>query len=168
LGEIIIRDVPKSGPSTKDVGMVDESSFQIVHIDKVITLRANSPSDRRQWISMVEGCLAQAEKKSQKDKNQDVVLSDDSRPMIGTLEVRILEAKKLAGSDRIRIRPGVFCVLSLENQIIRSKTSQSWPPKWDQEMMFSVFSLDEALKVQLFNYDRYSKDGTILCLRKFY
>jgi Ca2+-dependent lipid-binding protein len=114
-------------------------------------------------MSMVEGCLAQAEKKLQKEKSQDFILSDN-RPMIGTLEVRVLEAKKLAGSDRIRIRPGLFCVLSLENQTIRSKASQSWPPKWDQEMMFSVFSLDEALKIQLFNYDRYSKDGIFILI----
>ena len=25
--------------------------------------------------------------------------------------------------------------------------------------MFSVFSLDESLKISLYNYDRYSKDG---------
>lgn len=48
---------------------------------------------------------------------------------------------------------------------MRSKTSQSWPPKWGQDLIFSVFSLDSTLKISLYNYDRYSKDGNFYFLK---
>lgn len=102
LNEMIIREVPKSGPGGKDVGVVDESSFQVVHIDKVITLRAGSASDKRQWMNVVEGAIAQAEKRLTKEMSMDMIQDSVDKPMIGTLEVNLLEAKKLAGSDKIR------------------------------------------------------------------
>jgi hypothetical protein len=157
LTELIIREVPKSGPGGKDVGVVDDCSFQIVHIDKNITLRASSPSEKKQWMNICESYISQAEKKIAFDSNQNVS-QKTSKNMIGTLQVYLLEAKKLTGSDKIRIKPSVFCNVILDNQTIRSKTSQSWPPKWSQEMLFSVFSLDQSLKISMYNYDRYSKD----------
>jgi Ca2+-dependent lipid-binding protein len=183
---MIIRDVPKSGPSTKDVGVIDESSFQIVHIDKIITLRAPSPSEKKQWLNVVESCIEDAEKKLTQDEVNipHKMKSLVDRPIIGTLEVKLLETKKLACSDRIRkfiflksgiveiflkiiflknigIKPAVFCTVTVDQQSLKSKSSQSWPPKWDQELMFSIFSLDKSLKMTLYNYDRYSKDEYI-------
>lgn len=153
---MIIRDVPKN--FGKDVGAVDDCSFQIVHMDKIITLRAPSSSDKKQWMKIAEGAIADAEKKIAASYSGDK-LDLQQGEMIGTLEVKLLEAKKLSSSDGLKLKPGLFCLFSIDSQSLRSKTSSSWPPKWDQNLIFSIFSLDSTLKISLYNFDRYSKDG---------
>ena len=58
---MIIRDVPRN--FAKDVGTVDDCSFQIVHMDKIITLRASTPSEKRQWMKVSEAAISEAEKR---------------------------------------------------------------------------------------------------------
>ena len=145
-------------------------------MDKIITLRAPTPSDKRQWMKIVETAIADAEKKLSKSLSDNKLQKESNLSMIGTLEVKLLEVKKLASADRIsnylnfkflELKPGLFCVFNLDAQSIRSKTCQSWPPKWGQNLIFSIFSLDSTLKISLYNYDRFSKDGNSLLLKKF-
>lgn len=159
VNEMIIRDVPKN--FGKDVGTVDDCSFQIVHLDKIITLRASTPSEKRQWIKVTEGAISDAEKRLASSFSDDKLHKESNIPIIGTLEVKLLEAKQLSAADRFKLKPGLFCVFNIATQTIRSKTSQSWPPKWEHDLVFSIFSLDSTLKISLYNYDRYSKDEYI-------
>jgi len=156
---MIIRDVPKN--FGKDVGIVDDCSFQIVHMDKIITLRATSSSDKKHWMKITESAIADAERKLAATHSADK-LDLQKGEIIGTLEVKLLEAKKLSFSEKLKLKPGLFCLFSIDSQSVRSKTSSSWPPKWDQNLIFSIFSLDSTLKLSLYNYDRYSKDGILI------
>ena len=100
---MIIRDVTKTGAGGKDIGTIDEMTFQVVHIDKIITLRAITASDKRQWMKILESTIQQAEKQMAAQSSQDMAVAQKSdRRMIGTLEFKVLEAKKLAGSEKIR------------------------------------------------------------------
>ena len=87
-------------------------TFQIVHIDKIITLRGNTASDKRQWMKILESTIQQAEKQMAAQNSQDMAVGQKSnRRMIGTLEFKVLEAKKLAGSEKIR--KVFFCDMKL-------------------------------------------------------
>lgn len=96
---MIIRDVPRN--FGKDVGTVDDCSFQIVHIDKIITLRTSNPSEKRHWMKVTESAILEAEKRLASSYSDDKLHIESKIPMIGTLEVKLLEAQKLSAADRL-------------------------------------------------------------------
>ena len=103
MNELIIREVPKSGPGAKDVGTVDECSFQLVHIDKLITVRATSASDKKQWMNIVDSHIGLVDGQLSSESKNDLFLNQNmSKKMIGTLEIKLIEATKLTGTDKIR------------------------------------------------------------------
>ncbi|ORY37460.1 Dbl homology domain-containing protein [Rhizoclosmatium globosum] len=54
VGNAILRDVPKNMVGSKEVGHVDDTTFQIVQGDEVITLKAPSAGIKNKWFSYHE------------------------------------------------------------------------------------------------------------------
>ncbi|KAI8614258.1 Dbl homology domain-containing protein, partial [Chytriomyces sp. MP71] len=54
-----VRDVPRALIGTRDVGNVDDTTFQIVQGDEVLTLKAPSTSIKNKWLSYHETALRQ-------------------------------------------------------------------------------------------------------------
>ncbi|KAJ3106795.1 hypothetical protein HK100_003680, partial [Physocladia obscura] len=57
IHQATLRDVPRAMIGTKDVGNVDETTFQIVQGDEVITLKAPSASIKNKWLTHHENAL---------------------------------------------------------------------------------------------------------------
>ena len=100
LNEMIVRQVPSNA---KDVGTVDDMSWQIVHLEKVITVRSCNESEKKVWMNHIQSCISTLEKKMQTDSSQSQEISLPHQKMIGTLEIQLIEGKKLSGSDKIRM-----------------------------------------------------------------
>ncbi|KAJ3081326.1 hypothetical protein HK102_002430 [Quaeritorhiza haematococci] len=132
-------------------------------------LRAHSISDKRRWINHLETqChyVATMEKRLKEEDNE----SDDKarkrltftrtghlKP-IGTLQVLILEGRGLVQVEK-QGATAIYCSVRLNRQQLKTRTSGTQiNPRWAQPLMFSVVSLDEVLKISIFNYDKYSQD----------
>ena len=61
LNEVTIREVPRSSIG-KDIGQVDETTFQIVHHDDIVTVKASSQALKNKWISNYESVLKNLKK----------------------------------------------------------------------------------------------------------
>lgn len=78
---------------------------------------------------------------------------------LGTLSISILEAKGLYSTvDNGSCFP--YVVVQLNDQILKSKICKNTVnPKWNQQLMASVQSLDEEIKFTVFSYSHYSENG---------
>ncbi|KAJ3139972.1 Intersectin 1 (SH3 domain protein) [Geranomyces variabilis] len=155
LNEIIVRDSDKLG---REPYPVDECCFQIVHGPVTITLRAPSVAAKRKWVNLLDDQYAQynqAEKAKREGAVKDIKFAG-AQP-IGTLQVLIAQAKDLAGLSRNN-KLEIFARVQLNRQQVKTRCVNSRTPHWNQNLVFSVCSLDEILKVSVYNYDRYTQD----------
>ncbi|KAI8915202.1 hypothetical protein DFJ77DRAFT_359259 [Powellomyces hirtus] len=156
LNEIAVRDIHKLG---RDSGPLDECCFQIVHGQDAITVRASSVAVKRKWVNVLEEQCRQYFV-AEKQKNEGAWKGGKwayGQP-IGTLQVLVSEAKDLAGVNRGGHKLEIFARVQLNRQQVKTRTVNSRTPRWNQALVFSVLSLDETLKVSVYNYDRYSQD----------
>ncbi|KAI9099787.1 Dbl homology domain-containing protein [Phlyctochytrium arcticum] len=155
LNEIATRDLPKL--QGRDHGSVDEACFQVIHGQDAVTLRAPSVAAKRKWVNALE---EQSRQYYLAEKQQSEGSWKDGRwtygAPIGTLQVLVAEGKNLVRVDRGKL--DLFCRVQLNRQQVKTRTVHSPAPRWNQALVLSVLSLDETLKISIYNYDRYSQD----------
>ncbi|TPX63785.1 hypothetical protein SpCBS45565_g06360 [Spizellomyces sp. 'palustris'] len=156
LNEIAVRDLPKL--AGRDHGAVDETCFQVIHGQDAVTVRAPSVAAKRKWVNTLE---EQSRHYYMAEKQQAEGSWKGGRFIygtpIGTLQVMVAEAKNLVRVDRGH-KLDLFCRVQLNRQQVKTRTVHSAAPRWNQALVFSVLSLDETLKISVYNYDRYSQD----------
>ncbi|KNC97059.1 uncharacterized protein SPPG_07456 [Spizellomyces punctatus DAOM BR117] len=156
LNEIAVRDLPKL--AGRDHGAVDETCFQVIHGQDAVTVRAPSVAAKRKWVNTLE---EQSRHYYMAEKQQAEGSWKGGRftygTPIGTLQVMVAEAKNLVRVDRGH-KLDLFCRVQLNRQQVKTRTVHSVAPRWNQALVFSVLSLDETLKISVYNYDRYSQD----------
>ncbi|OAJ42474.1 hypothetical protein BDEG_25924 [Batrachochytrium dendrobatidis JEL423] len=157
MSDMIAREAARL--SNKDAGLIDKCCLQIVMENDIITLRAMSVSDKRQWLNQIEAAV-KIERTAQKRLagGQKMQASIMSQTTIGTLEVKLYQAQHLGPVDRGGRRLDVYAVVQVHHQATKSKQVSWSQPRWNQSLTFSVTSLDDVIKIALYGYDKYSKD----------
>jgi Pleckstrin homology domain/C2 domain len=152
LSDLAVREASRL--ANKDVGPIDESCFQLVIKDEVITLRANSASEKRQWIKQISDAIKQHNNRAKSGNAKRSAINDT----VGTLKFSILEARNLALTDKSKCE--IFCVVELEHQSVKSQKRDSGK-HINQAMMFSVSSLDLNISISVYKHSEYSSDGIL-------
>ncbi|KAK9766343.1 hypothetical protein K7432_004643 [Basidiobolus ranarum] len=150
LNEMVAREVPRGFNQSG----VDETTFQIVHIEEVITVKCSSVSTKRKWMNELE-----AARTHYLDIERQV-LGPGTTPAhpIGTLQVTVLEGEHLATTDQNNTIVSPYVELKLDKQKLRTKVIKYTPnPKWNQSLVFSVTSLDEVLNLQVYSYEKFAE-----------
>jgi hypothetical protein len=189
LNETIVRETPNTNRSfTSLVDMTSDLTFQLVHIEQIIVLRAPDKKSRNIWIQKIEAaysnCVA-VEKEQRRQGSiiicrlkravsmQRVVGGDQC---MGTLNVLVVECKNLWLSDPSALRSDIYCHVQLGKQQLKTRTVPVVPNRMNQQsavvdvrfgqaLMFSVPNLDTVLRFVVFCCDKYSQDG-ILFIKK--
>ncbi|CAG8576933.1 3066_t:CDS:10, partial [Cetraspora pellucida] len=151
--------IPLNEIFVKDIGL-DETCFQVVHIEDVINLRASNVSVKRQWVNQLETasgyCLA-VERKIQKGESSSSPM--DHNHISGTLRVLVYDGVVPSEHESERFNIHVYCQVQLNRQIFKTKIVKGTnSPQWNQHLMFSVITLEDTLKITLFNFDKYTTD----------
>ncbi|GBC07924.1 hypothetical protein RclHR1_00780004 [Rhizophagus clarus] len=132
-----------------------DETFQIIHIEDVINLKASSISAKQQWVNQLEtasGYCLEVERKKQKKENLEPVNS------IGTLKVTVYEAV-IPIEVHEKSSVNTYCQVQLNRQIFKTKVvKDDIFPHWNQYLMFSVTTLEDTLKLSVYQYDKYSED----------
>ncbi|KAJ3270432.1 Intersectin 1 (SH3 domain protein) [Terramyces sp. JEL0728] len=151
LNHLSIRDAIKL--PQKDTGDITNCSFQIIYEEEIITLRTTNVSEKRQWINLVEAAIKEFKLSMIKEKSS--INMNNAQQAIGTVRVRLLEGVHKSDPSKPK---KVFAVVRVGHQSLRSEMVN--PPKlvFNQSFIFTIFSLDESLKVSLHTYDKYSPD----------
>ncbi|KAI9015102.1 hypothetical protein BC832DRAFT_589560 [Gaertneriomyces semiglobifer] len=160
LNDIAVRDLPKlHHSSVGSSSSIDESCFQIVDGANQVNLRATSAGAKRKWVNMLDEQTRQyfLAEKALSEGNWKGGKFVYGHP-IGTLQVLVLEARGLVRVARAVSKLDLFCRVQLNRQQVKTRTVNSQSPRWNQTMFLSVLSLDETLKISIYNYDRYSQD----------
>lgn len=132
----------------------DSDSFQIDFEDQSIMVRALSISEKRQWINQIESARKVCRDLEAKKQNQSK-LSNPSN--IGTLSVLLCEARNCL--DTLKTRE-VFALGRIKEQVLKSKVvNLSFQnAKFNQNLIFTLPTLDEVLQISLYRYNKYSAD----------
>ncbi|KAJ3318153.1 Intersectin 1 (SH3 domain protein) [Boothiomyces sp. JEL0866] len=151
LNHLSIRDAIKL--PQKDTGDITNCSFQIIYEDEIITLRTANVSEKRQWINLVEAAIKEFKLSMIKEKSS--VNMNNAQQAIGTVRVKLLDGVHKSDPNKPK---KVFAIVRIGHQSLRSEMVN--PPKlvFNQSFIFTIFSLDESLKVSLHTYDKYSPD----------
>lgn len=159
LDHLSIREAIKL--PQKDTGDITNCSFQIIYEGEIITLRTTNVSEKRQWINLVEAAIKEFKLSMIKEKSS--VNMNNAQQAIGTVRVKLLEGVHRSDPNSmyiLTVEPKkVFAILRIGSQSMRSEMVN--PPKlvFNQSFIFTIYSLDESLKVSLHTYDKYSPDG---------
>lgn len=144
--------------SNKDVGSVDANCFQILLGEDVITLKASTVSEKRQWLNQLQSAISYLKSARKRDAKQE---GPKKHETIGTLEVILYESKNVSIVERGGKKLNIFAIVQVHQQVTKSRLVSFHTPKWNQSLMFSVTSLDDVLKIALYGYDKYAKDEYI-------
>lgn len=163
LNEVLVRDVPANSKERQTL-TIDDSCFQIVHLQDIISVKASSVSEKRKWVNQIDSqcnLFVSVERKlqttGQLDKHSPA--AGFHITPIGTLQVTIVEGKGLQSSAP---KSDIYCIFQLNRQQLKTRiVKDTANPKWGQSLMFSVISLDEALKITVYNYDKFSQDEVL-------
>ncbi|KAJ3288737.1 Intersectin 1 (SH3 domain protein) [Borealophlyctis nickersoniae] len=172
VNEIVVRETPRlgaaAGAKDKDAS-ADDMSFQIVHGQDAITLRASSVAAKRKWMNALDEQIRVAFETEKTARQGSLSRSPAGRRIsgnfdtIGTLQVLVCEAKGLVPIEKSKL--DIYATVQLNRQKYSTRTAGVTPnpstipiAKWNQALMFSVMSLDETLKIAVYNYDKYSQD----------
>lgn len=150
MSELLIREASKAG--SRDQGPLDESCFQLIVKEEVITLRSNSASEKRQWMNQIGEAI---KRHYVRMKNTDPKTTKN-HDTIGTLKLSLLETRNLSHLERSS-RHEIFSLLHLEEQIVKSQ-KKDLSKAFNQAIMFSVSSLDSELKIAIYKHSEYSSD----------
>ncbi|KAJ3050644.1 hypothetical protein HK097_008351 [Rhizophlyctis rosea] len=171
LNEIAVRDRSSSHVKASDITSIDDATFQIVHGEEVITLRAPSVKEKRKWMNLLEENIQRCyeAQRAGREKDKSGRRQSGTYETIGTLQVLVCEARVGGGGVGDKGKLDIYAALQLNRQKLNTRTV-SVPShamvasggaanvKWNQALMFSVVSLDEVLKIAVYNFDRYSQD----------
>ncbi|GBC18369.1 uncharacterized protein OCT59_006422 [Rhizophagus irregularis] len=132
-----------------------DETFQILHIGDVINLKAISISAKQQWVNQLEtanGYCLEVENQKRKKENLTPINS------IGTLKVTVYEAViPIDANEKNSVN--TYCQVQLNRQIFKTKNVKADIfPHWNQYLMFSVTTLEDTLKLSVYQYDKYSED----------
>jgi hypothetical protein len=139
--------------------------FEIVHRREVIALRASSVANKRKWLNHLDAqCSAIAANVKRLDRarmaNKGGQLSPSNA--IGTLQVTVHEAQNLVQpAEKSRI--DIFVAASIDHhQVSKTKSVRdSLSPKFGQALLFTIHSLDDPVRMTVYNSDKYSSDGEL-------
>ncbi|CAH1756504.1 8066_t:CDS:10 [Entrophospora sp. SA101] len=149
LNEIFVKEVGHDG-----------TCFQIIHIQQPTNLKANDISVKKQWLNHLNAASETCMKAVRQDQNNNKDLITPVDSINGTLRVLISDGViELDPSVNEKININVYCQLQLNRQIFKTKViKDSLFPYWNQYLMFSVTTLEDTLKISIYNYDKYSQD----------
>ncbi|CAI2169930.1 13957_t:CDS:10 [Funneliformis geosporum] len=134
--------------------------FQVVHIEDIINLKANNVSIKRHWVNQLEtasGYCLTVERQNQK-KESDLTQVD---AICGTLRVLVFEGtlpvESHVGKEKNVVN--TYCQVQLNRQVFKTKVvKDDIFPRWNQYLMFSVTTLEDTLKLSVYQYDKYTQD----------
>jgi hypothetical protein len=141
--------------ASKDTGPLDNTCFQILYETEIITLRASSSSEKRQWINQVES--AKKAWKVQRPKSTEK-MRNSSQDTIGTLNVLLLSLQNCKCPGKYR---KIFAVGRINDQILKSKMISTADGRFNQSLIFTLPSLDTSFQIELYNADETSLDGIV-------
>ncbi|CAG8523760.1 4631_t:CDS:10 [Paraglomus occultum] len=135
LNEIVVKD-----------GGSDKISFQLTHNTYKINLRTNNVSVKRQWVNNLETASGYCQRKAEGNP----IVSD----YIGTLKVLVYEAY-IPNNGLYANKPlNLHCRAQLSRQIFKTKSvKDTLSPKWNQALIFSVATLEDTLRLSVYNSD---------------
>ncbi|CAG8557077.1 1263_t:CDS:10 [Ambispora leptoticha] len=138
LNEIAVRDLPQGK---------FYDCFQIIHIADKINLRARDVSVKRQWVNQLETASGYYGLPSLKD-------------CIGTLKVVIYEGQIPIDPAKENVLINTYCQARLNRQVFKTKiVKENTTPRWNQLLLFSVTTLEDTLKLSLYNHDKFTQDS---------
>lgn len=153
LSECAAREIP---PSAKPPFAVDDTCFQVIHVQEVITLRASSVSAKRNWLNHLDNAcsaISMAIRRQERAKHSGGVNA------MGTLQITVHEARDLTQPENTS-RSDVFVAAQVERQVSKTRSVRdSLSPKWSQSLLFTIHTLDEPVRLTVYNFDKYSSDG---------
>lgn len=149
LDALSIREAAKI--PNKDTGILDSTCFQIIVDEEVLTLRASSVADKLVWITKVtnaQNAVHQEGALNQKKPHTSV-------ENIGTLNIQLLG---VSGIESGQFR-NIFALGRIKDQELKSRIVEASKPIFNQAMIFTLSSLDDCIKLSLYEYDKYSADS---------
>ncbi|KAI9004449.1 hypothetical protein DFJ74DRAFT_693455 [Hyaloraphidium curvatum] len=159
LNECVAREIP---PTSKPPFPVDDSCFQVIHLQDVITFRASSVPNKRTWLNHLDSqcsAIAAAIKKAEKSKAAAAAGATRSPTnAMGTLELTVVEAKDLVQPENSS-KCDIFVAAQIDQQKFKTRSIRdNLSPKWNQPLLFTIHSLDDYVRLTVYNYDKYSSD----------
>jgi Ca2+-dependent lipid-binding protein len=104
----------------------------------------------------------QVEREKQRPKAQQ-----DQDQCIGTVSVSVLDCKDMA-LDPSMSRADVFCVARIDRQTQKTRATSvhlvpnvAYSVRWNQSFVFSIRSLDDLIRFEVFVFDKYSQDELV-------
>ncbi|RKP06297.1 Dbl homology domain-containing protein [Thamnocephalis sphaerospora] len=142
LSELEVRDTN----GTRSLLRLEDVTFQIVHRKRSLTAKLENASVKRKWVQTLRECIAryrQAEHAS---------------------EGGWLHAAKTRSFGQQAA--SVYCSVSLnQRQTYRTAVVTSSADAslvcWEQAFLFTITDLDDALRVAIYTYDRFSSDACL-------
>jgi hypothetical protein len=129
--------------------------------NEILTFRTSNVSEKRQWLNQIESAI-RASHTAEVPKPEGKSLGN----AIGTLHVLISKAKK-TNSSRTTRTSQILVVAKVGSQVLKSKRALIANPSFNQSFIFTIYSLDEILKLSIHGYDKYSADGSFLLILEY-
>ncbi|KAI8056614.1 hypothetical protein BDF22DRAFT_773196 [Syncephalis plumigaleata] len=175
LSELEVRET--SG--TRSLLRLEDSTFQIVHKKRSLTVKAENASTKRKWIQTIKECIGRCHEAERNNENgwlQAPSLRELSKKVLWAIRVMIVEVTGLTqqlvldtATPRFeRSTSSIYCSVSLnQRQTYRTAVVSTSPTmsisggshaRWEQAFLFTITDLDDPLRVALYTYDRFSRD----------
>ncbi|KNE65155.1 hypothetical protein AMAG_10808 [Allomyces macrogynus ATCC 38327] len=128
----------------------------------VITLRCASQSTRNNWANKIDAAIAAVQQAVTAGGASAAALA--ARPILGTLRVVVVEGLHLnvVADALAAARLNLLCEVTVPGQPAqrtRTVKNATAHPAWNEPLMFSVQSLDDTLRLVVFNaYDKFSQE----------
>ncbi|KAI8903624.1 hypothetical protein EDD86DRAFT_214877 [Gorgonomyces haynaldii] len=136
--------------SNKDTGPLDNQCFQLYLKDQVMTLRCQNNSEKRQWMNQIDQAIKKFMSKQTNSPKRQLLQGDT----VGTLRVQCVGCHSLVDNTQAPY----YCMVQLDEQVIKTRKTDGPNPRWNQSLLFSVSSLDTNLKIAVYKHDKYSVD----------
>jgi hypothetical protein len=121
----------------------------------IIALRASDVNSRNNWANKMESACVNIQ-----SHGKSSLGAKQKTESVGTLRVVIVEGTKLQSMDPSIGKLNLLCEVSLPGEMQRTKEIRnSSHPVWNQSLIFGVQSLDDTLRIVVYNaFDRYSQE----------
>ncbi|XP_022081647.1 intersectin-1-like isoform X2 [Acanthaster planci] len=143
--------------STNDGGSND-FVFNINHIDKVYSLRAESTNDKNRWMEKIQAA-SKNYIETEKKKREKLQRARSMRSKgVGRLLVVIIEGHDFKPSNNITGRADPYCEVRMGSQEHRTRVvPDTLSPVWDASMQFTVKDLEQdVLCITVYDRDLFS------------
>ncbi|XP_065185638.1 intersectin-1-like isoform X1 [Sycon ciliatum] len=153
LNEVLVKEA-----NAEEFG--DNFCFHISHLGKIVSLRAESKSDRDGWVNdILKANSAFVEKLRQMKSKSAKAREQSAAGGVATAVIHLIDGKNLKASDPTG-KSDPYVRVTLGQQEHRSQVIlETLSPTWDHKMVFNLHDLSsEVLCFTVFDHDRFSPD----------